>query len=80
MAACNMFVSNGPAWFAMALNAPVLMLKPVVHGSHVFSSRYLAAAGIPEGQSVPGAPRNQRIVWADDTEANILDTFDAFAG
>lgn len=27
MAACNMFVGNGPAWFALALDVPVLMLS-----------------------------------------------------
>jgi hypothetical protein len=38
-AACNMFVSNGPAWFAMALDAPAVIMRPATEGTHQLAGR-----------------------------------------
>lgn len=78
-AACNLGISNGPLWFAMALDAPVLMLRPVSEGGvHAASLAYFRECGIEPGGQIPGAPPYQRLVWADDTAAEILRAFDAY--
>lgn len=78
-AAVNMFVNNGPAWFAMALDAPVLMLRPATAGINGMSSEaFVRRCGIPQGESIPCAPPYQRIVWADDDEESIVRSFAAF--
>jgi hypothetical protein len=75
MAGLNLFVSNGPAWFAVALNVPTMIFKPVVEGlMPTCSAAYFARCGLPVGSQLPGAP-HQRIIWAPDTAAAILDAF-----
>ncbi len=72
-AACNVFVSNGPAWFAMALDAPVIIMRPVTEGTHrLAGAENMKKNGIPIGGQVPGAPDHQRLVWEDDTAENIV--------
>ncbi len=76
---CNLFVNNGPAWFAMALDAPVLMLKPVVDGvMNTCSTRFFESCGIKRGCSITGAPEYQQIVWEDDTVDNIMRAFQEY--
>lgn len=78
-AACNLFVSNGPAWFALALDAPVVMLRPASpDAGRCATPEYLKRCGITPGKNLPGAPAHQRIVWADDTADAILAAFDDF--
>ncbi len=86
-ASCNLFVNNGPAWFAMAVDAPVLMLRPVFEGqlrnvngavSNACTSRYFAECGIPAGGQIPNSPNHQRIVWEDDATDKILAAFEGF--
>lgn len=79
-AACNLFVNNGPAWLALALDAPVLMLKPTVEGlMATCSNAYLVRCGIAVGGQIPGSPSYQRIAWhSDDSAAEILGAFDDF--
>jgi hypothetical protein len=80
-AECNLFVNNGPAWFALALDAPVLMLKPTVERvQRSCSLDYFESCGIPFGGQIPGSPPHQRIVWADDTADEILTAFEGFMG
>lgn len=81
-AACNMFVNNGPAWFAMALDAHVLMLKPTVEGlTRSCSADYFRECGIEPGiGQIPGAPSYQRIVWQEDEAKSIIAAFDDFIG
>ena len=56
-ASCNLFVSNGPAWFALALDAPVLMLKPTTENlMGTCSAHYFRSCGIEHGAQLPGAP------------------------
>jgi hypothetical protein len=75
-AAVNMGVSQGPLWMALAMDVPVVMLRPacdqlgMTHGSE-----YLQRCGIPRGGQIPGAPKWQRLVWEDDTSANIVHAF-----
>lgn len=75
-AACNMFVSNGPAWFALALDVPVLMLKPTTENlMSTCSAAYFDRCGIPPGGQIPGSPVYQRLVWREDTRENIVSAF-----
>lgn len=75
-AACNMFVSNGPAWFALALDAPVLMMRPSTDGiMNTCSTEFFDHIGIPKGGQIPGCGNHQRLVWRDDSEEEIIDAF-----
>lgn len=78
-AACNLGVSNGPLWFALALDAPVLMLKPTVENlMRTCSAAYFRECGIEPGGQIPGAPPYQRLVWADDTAEAIVTAFEEY--
>jgi hypothetical protein len=77
--ACNLFVNNGPAWFALALDAPVLMLKPTVEGlMRTCSAGYFRECGIEPGGQIPGSPKYQRIEWAEDRADAIVTGFERF--
>lgn len=79
-ALCNMFVSNGPAWFAIAMNAPALIFRPTTENLHrVFSEEFLAQCGLRKGQQLADSPTHQRIVWQDDDASTILQAFEAFS-
>ena len=67
-ATINLFVSNGPAWMAMAMDAPVLMLRPA-------SGRNGSEFIIPRGGQMPGSPPCQRLVWREDTTDEIMRAF-----
>jgi len=72
-AACNVFVNNGPAWLAMALDAPMLMMRPGTEGSHKFATAEAwAAKGVEIGGQIPGAPPYQRLIWRDDYYQSII--------
>ncbi len=78
-AAVNMFISNGPAWLALALDVPVLMLRPtndLLRGP--FGSEAFKANGVDYGGQIPGAPDYQRLAWVDDTAENIMAAFHAY--
>lgn len=73
-AACNLFVSNGPAWFCMALDEPAIVFRPATEGlSFNYSARVWERNGVPSGGQIPGAPPYQRLVWKDDTAENIIE-------
>lgn len=76
-AACNLFVSNGPAWFALALDAPVLMLRPTTEGVGRHSGGdHFRRCGLDPGRQIDGAPQWQRLAWEPDDEAAIVAAFD----
>jgi hypothetical protein len=78
-AVCNLGVSNGPMWFALALDAPVLMLRPTTdRANHTATDAYFRGCGIEPGGQIPGSPAHQRLAWAEDTTENILAAFDEF--
>jgi hypothetical protein len=78
-AACNLFVNNGPAWFAMALDAPVLMVKPTVEGlMRTCSESYFRECGLAFGTQIDESVSYQHIAWCEDTCAEILTAFDKF--
>jgi hypothetical protein len=72
-AKCNLFVNNGPAAFAMACDAPMVMFKPTCEslGGCYSAARYQAIGVTPGGQ-MPGSPSHQRMIWCEDTVAKIL--------
>lgn len=77
--ACNMFINNGPVWFALALDVPVIMFRPTcetAHGSATAVS--MAASGMPTGRQIPGSPAHQRVVWDMDDAKIIVDEFRKF--
>jgi hypothetical protein len=70
---CNLFVSNGPAGFAMAIDAPVLMLKPICDKlGWSFSEAFYVHNGI---KTLPGNPKHQRMVFEEDTASSIIKAF-----
>ena len=72
-AALNMFVNGGPSAFALALDVPVLIVRPTVEGiGAIYGDEGFAAVGIVRGGQIPGAPDHQRLAWVDDTERNIV--------
>jgi len=78
-AVCNLFVSNGPAWFAMACDAPALVLKPTCEQlGGCYDSAWFASCGITPGGQFPNAPDHHRIAWAPDTSVNIVAAFREF--
>ena len=78
-AGCNLFVSNGPAWFALALDAPVAIIRPATDGAGKLSSHAaLASAGLPKGSQIPGTPGYQVLVWDDDRAGVIVQTTAGF--
>lgn len=78
-AVCNLFVNNGPAWMAMALDAAVLMFKPTVENlMPTCSAKFFAACGVPTRGQIPGAPAYQRLVWREDTADAIVEAFEDF--
>lgn len=77
---CNFFVNNGPAWFALALDAAALILKPTTEGlNRTCSASFFRQCGIQPGGQIPGCPRWQQLVWSEDTTSAILDAFEAYA-
>lgn len=69
----NVGVNNGPMWFALFLDVPVLMLKPVTDSmGGCYGTHYFTRCGIRRGGQLPNAPTHQRLVWQEDTAANIV--------
>lgn len=80
-AACNLGVSNGPMWFAIACNAPVLLLKPTCEQlGGCYGSGWFKACGIEPGGQLPFSSPHHRIAWEEDTAGNIVRAFEAFMG
>lgn len=72
----NMGISNGPMWFALALDVPVIMLRPTTETTAgPFNSDFFRERGLPPGTQPPNAPRHQRLVWKEDTASDIVDAF-----
>lgn len=78
--ACNLFVSNGPAWFAMACGAATIMFKPANDAlGRCYGSEWLKSCGIPIGsRTIPGASAYQTLVWKEDTADVILDALSVY--
>jgi hypothetical protein len=76
----NMGVSQGPLWMALAMDVPVLMLRPCHENlfGRTNGLEYFERCGIPRDGQMPGAPPWQRFVWEDDTTGNIVRAFERF--
>lgn len=76
---CNLFVNNGPAWFAMALDAPAVIVRPATEGSNrVFGEDWFRRVGLaPRGQFPHSAPFHM-LHWSDDNAGSIVDAFVRF--
>jgi hypothetical protein len=78
-AVCNMFVSNGPAWLAMACDAPALVLNPNCEAlGRPYNAAWFAECGIEPGHQYPNTPTHHRFVWQLDTRDAIVSAFDDF--
>lgn len=74
----NLGVSNGPMWFAVALDARLLMMRPSTEGAGgPFDIQFMTEYGLPPGEQLPTSPPYQRLVWQDDTAENIINAFDS---
>lgn len=73
---CNLFVSNGPAVLAVALDAPVIMLRPTNESlGSCYDRKYFDENGMEKGQ-FPDSPKHQRLVYENDTALNIVRAFE----
>jgi hypothetical protein len=78
-AVANLGLNNGPLWFAMALDAPVLMFKPTVEGLNRSCSReYFRQCGIEPGGQYPNTPSYHRLAWEEDDAIAIIRAFKEF--
>lgn len=76
-ARANLFVSCGPAWFALALDSPATILRPICPISgRTASAAHFARSGIPFGGQIPGSPSYQRLVWRGDGCDSIVAAFE----
>lgn len=73
----NLGVNNGPMWMAIAMNAPVLMLKPTTEMGGCYNAAFFEKCGIPRGSNLPGSPSHQRMIWEEDIADVILREVDA---
>jgi len=72
-AVCNLFVCNGPAFLAFAIDAPLLMFRPCNEFlGGTYSALHWEACGSPAGGQMPGSPSYQRIVW-DTDDCDVID-------
>lgn len=78
-AGCNLFVSNGPAWFALAMDVPVLMFRPTCETANKSSrAASMASEGIPTGGQPKGWPSHQRLAWREDNWEDIVEETQRF--
>lgn len=78
-AACNLFVNNGPAWFALALDAPAVIFK-LTHNEagKTHAAAAMARFGIVRGEQIAGAPLHQRLSWRKEKAKHIIDATHRF--
>jgi len=71
-AGINLFVNNGPAWLAVAMNLPVAIFRLLDDECPACRRQAFTAAGFPYGASyLPEAP-HQQISWKPETVDAIL--------
>ncbi len=72
-AACNLFVSNGPAWFAIACDAPALVFRPACEAlGACYGNDFWKSCGVKPGLQIPGTPAHQHLFWCEDNAADVL--------
>jgi hypothetical protein len=77
-ATCNMFVNNGPAWFALALDAPAMIFKMISDGAPLTNPSFLAGCGLPVGSQLDESAPHQQIVWQTDNYKSIMAAFEQY--
>lgn len=78
-AGVNLFVSNGPAWFALACDEPVIMFRPTSQtAGKAATNESMAKYGLPTGGQIPGAPSYQKLMWCDDLASDIVRSVQEF--
>jgi len=72
-ASVNLFVSNGPAWFSLGLDVPMIMFRPTCEEGNK-NSRAIAMEreGIATGKQMKGAPPHQRLAWVGDRSEQLV--------
>lgn len=69
----NLFINNGPAWFALALNVPTLIFRPITETTcWAHTAEAMKGFGVVKDQQMKGAPEHQRLVWLPETADNIV--------
>jgi hypothetical protein len=77
-ATCNIFVNNGPAWFALALDAPAMIFKMISDGAPLTNPSFLAGCGLPVGSQLDPAAPHQQIIWQTDNYKSIMAAFERY--
>lgn len=68
----NLFVNNGPAWMCVFMGAPAFICKMTAPDAPCVDPAFFAGVGLPVGSQIPNARPMQRILWENDTAANII--------
>lgn len=75
----NLFINNGPAWFALALDVPTLIFRPITETTcWAHTAEAMKGFGVVKDQQMKGAPEHQRLVWLPETADNIVKQVEAF--
>ena len=72
-AVLNLFVNNGPAWMAMAMNVPVLICKLIAPGAPCTGAEFFRKSGMEPGQQMRGCGPHQRLLWTDDDAGAVIE-------
>lgn len=75
-AVMNLGLANGPLWFAWFMGVPVLIFVRLWENEPCAGRNAYRNAGFEPGTQLPNARPGQRLVWAPDRAALILDAFD----
>lgn len=75
-AAMNLFINNGPAWLCwQMLDTRLLIFRLLTEGNLMTNAGWLKRQGLHPGMQLPCAGPGRRLVWKDDTAANIIAAF-----
>lgn len=78
-AICNMFVSNGPAWLAMACDAPALVIRPNCEElGRPYNLAWFVECGLQPGSQYLNSPSYHHFVWQPDARDVIVSAFEDF--
>lgn len=72
----NLTVSNGPAYLALFMGAPVLIVKLTTPTTPCSTPDFWLRSGFEPGSLWPNAKPRQALEWIDDTSEGVMSAFD----